>query len=105
LTSIAYIENGILLDIKDTTFTIVKTLEYPYPISVFCYSAVFEVYQDLGDRLNLFLVRPDKLIQNVVSSQGSILMNLMISPDCLSTWNGTCFGQAVGTAVNLIFNP
>ena len=72
---------------------------------MFCYSAVFEVIEDSTDRFNLFILRPEKLIENAMRKQGSIVMNLMTAPDCLSTLDGTCFGSKLGQAVNYILTP
>jgi hypothetical protein len=40
--------------IQEISFAGISTLEYPYPISSFCYSAIFEVRLDMIDRYQLF---------------------------------------------------
>lgn len=40
---------------QEESFALVSVLEYPYPISVFCYSAVFEVYYDSLARAKIFV--------------------------------------------------
>jgi hypothetical protein len=102
---IAYLDVPFIIGFKEQTFTFVTIFEYPYPITVFCYQAVFEVYYDTIDRFKIFYLRPEKLIENVVRKLGTILMNLMTAPDCLPQLDGTCFGSRIGTAINLIFKP
>ena len=102
---IDYIQLPFLSAVKETSFTLVSTFEYPYPITVFCYSAIFEVIEDLDSRATIFIKRPGKLIENLMRYMGSILKNLMIAPDCLKTLDGLCFGQNLGVAINYIFNP
>ena len=41
---INYLNFPLVMVFKETTFSAVTTLEFPYPISIFCYSAIFEVY-------------------------------------------------------------
>lgn len=50
-------------------------------------------------------MRPEKLIENAMRKQGSIVMNLMTAPDCLATLDGTCFGSRLGKAVSYILTP
>lgn len=78
--------------VKEVTFSLVSFLEYPYPISLFCYSAIFEVGADMGDRFDLFMRRPGKVIENLMSKLGTITKSLMSAPDCVPTLNGQCFG-------------
>ncbi len=40
---IDYLSLPLITAFKDTTFSLVTTLEFPYPITVFCYSAIYEV--------------------------------------------------------------
>ncbi len=61
--------------------------------------------EDSTDRFNLFFLRPEKLIENAMRKQGSIVMNLMTAPDCLATLDGTCFGSRLGKAVSYILTP
>jgi hypothetical protein len=63
------------------------------------------VIEDSTDRFNLFFLRPEKLIENAMRKQGSIVMNLMTAPDCLATLDGTCFGSRLGKAVSYILTP
>jgi hypothetical protein len=102
---IDYLSVPLIIAFRDTTFALVTTLEYPYPITVFCYSAIYEVQQDLKDRLKIFILRPEKLIENLMRYMGTISYNLMTAPDCLDTLDGTCFGTHLGIAVNLILQP
>jgi hypothetical protein len=102
---IGYLQMPLGTVIKEETFSLVTTLEYPYPISVFCYSAIFEVTSDAGDRLDLFFRRPGKLIENLMNKLGTILKNLMTAPDCLPNLDGVCFGQRIGIAINYLFYP
>jgi len=90
---------------QEESFALVSVLEYPYPISVFCYSAVFEVYYDSQARFKVFVRQPGKLVKNFMYHIGTILMNAMTAPECLPALNGTCFGQRVGTALNLLLLP
>lgn len=99
---INYLNFPLVMVFKETTFAGVTTLEYPYPISIFCYSAIFEVFQDTQDRLRIFMLRPEKIVENIMRHLGSITMNLMTAPDCLPQLDGTCFGSRIGTAINLI---
>ena len=41
-----YLNCPLVMVFKETTFSAVTTLEFPYPISIFCYSAIFEIYLD-----------------------------------------------------------
>ena len=90
---------------QEESFALVSVLEYPYPISVFCYSAIFEVYYDMLSRLQIFYKHPIKLIKNFMDHMGTILMNLMTAPDCLPKLEGMCFGQRLGRAINLFLLP
>jgi hypothetical protein len=90
---------------KDESFALVSTLEYPYPISVFCYSAIFEVYYDMGDRFTIFSKQPVKLLENLLVHIGTISLNLMTAPDCLPDFDGVCFGQRLGIAINYLLYP
>ena len=78
--------------IKEETFAIVTNLEYPYPISVYCYSAIFEVSEDMADRIDIFMRRPGKLVENIMNKLGTISKNLMTAPDCIPDLDGECFG-------------
>jgi hypothetical protein len=91
--------------VKETTFAVITVLEFPYPISVFCYSATFQVADDMNDRLNMFARTPFKIIENIMRRLGSILMNSMTAPDCLEELDGMCFGTKVGNAVNFVLYP
>lgn len=105
VNSILFIEQLSLGNIQDTSFALVTTLEFPYPITVFCYSASFEVYYDLLGRVQIFINYPWLLIENYMRKQGTILYNFMTAPDCLATLDGTCFGSKLGIAINYIFYP
>jgi hypothetical protein len=100
-----YLNFPLVMVFKETTFSAVTTLEFPYPISIFCYSAIFEIYLDTQDRLRIFMLRPEKIFENIMRNLGSITMNLMTAPDCLPQLDGTCFGSRIGIAINLILQP
>ncbi len=51
------------------------------------------------------MLRPEKIIENIMRHLGSITMNLMTAPDCLPQLDGTCFGSRIGIAINLILQP
>ena len=105
LLFIAYTAIPFLSAPKETTFAAITSLEYPYPISAFCYSAVFEVKDDMIGRFEIFIRYPEKLPENIMRKLGTIMMNLMTGPDCILSLNGPCAGTKFGTAVNLIFLP
>jgi len=89
---INYLNVPLIKAFKETSFALVTSLEFPYPITVFCYSALYEVQEDIKDRIQIFILRPEKLIENLMRHMGTISYNLMTAPDCLDNLDGTCFG-------------
>ena len=90
--------------VKDTSFAFVTILEYPYPISTFCYSATFEVKQDVHNRKEILTRHPGAILENIMRKLGTILLYLVTIPDCLvNGLDGVCIGAKAGAATNLIF--
>lgn len=59
----------------------------------------------MGDRFQIFSKQPVKLFENLLKHIGTISLNFMTAPDCLPDFDGACFGQRLGIAINYLLYP
>jgi hypothetical protein len=59
---------------------------------------------DTKNRFDLLFRQPEVIPENILRKLGSILMNLMTIPDCISDEeiDGVCAGTKFGAALNFI---